>query len=52
MTDLAMQSLRQPELLSEVKQEADLLLSEDPSLSRHPALAQAVSRRLDQTSIS
>ena len=52
MTDLAMQSLRQPELLSEVKQEADLLLSEDPSLSRHPALAQAVSRRLVQTSIS
>jgi len=52
MTDLAMQSLKQPELLSEVKQEAEQLLAEDPSLSRHPALAHAVSRRLDQTSIS
>ncbi len=52
MTDLAMQSLKQPELLSEVKQEAEQLLAEDPSLSRHPALAHAVARRLDQTSIS
>jgi ATP-dependent DNA helicase RecG len=52
VTDLAMQSLRRPELLSEVKQEAELVLSEDPTLSRHPVLARAVARRLDQTSIS
>jgi ATP-dependent DNA helicase RecG len=52
MSDLAMQSLKQPELLSEVKQEAERVLAEDPKLERHPALARAVSRRLDQTSIS
>jgi ATP-dependent DNA helicase RecG len=52
MTDLAMQSLRQPELLSEIKQEAERLLSEDPKLDSHPELARAISRRLDQTSIS
>jgi ATP-dependent DNA helicase RecG len=52
MTDLAMQSLRQPELLSEIKQEAERVLAEDPDLGRHPALARAISRRLDQTSIS
>jgi ATP-dependent DNA helicase RecG len=52
MSDLAMQSLRQPELLSEVKQESERVLLEDPGLVHHPALARAVSRRLDQTSIS
>jgi len=52
MTDLAMQSLKQPELLSEIKQEADRVLQEDPNLERHPALMRAVSRRLDETSIS
>jgi len=52
MSDLAMQSLREPELLSEVKQESERVLREDPGLVRHAALARAVSRRLDQTSIS
>ncbi len=52
MSDLAMQSLRQPELLSEIKQEAQQLLAEDPDLSRHPVLARAISRRLELTSIS
>ena len=52
VTDLAMQSLRQPELLSEVKQEAESLLATDPDLSRHPELGRAVTRRLEQTSIS
>jgi ATP-dependent DNA helicase RecG len=52
MSDLAMQSLRQPELLSEIKQEAQQLLAEDPELSRHPVLARAISRRLELTSIS
>jgi ATP-dependent DNA helicase RecG len=52
LTDLAMQSLRQPELLSEIRQEAETLLAEDPELKAHPELGRAISRRLDQTSIS
>jgi ATP-dependent DNA helicase RecG len=52
MTDLAMQSLKHPELLSEIKQEADRVLQEDPNLERHPALMRAVAHRLDETSIS
>lgn len=52
MSDLAMQGLRQPELLNEVRQEAELVLAEDPDLSRHPQLAAAVTRRLELTSIS
>ena len=52
VSDLAMQSLKQPELLSEVKQEAERVLAEDPKLERHAALARAVSRRLDETSLS
>jgi ATP-dependent DNA helicase RecG len=52
MTDLAMQGLRQPELLNEVRQEAEQLLAGDPDLSRHPQLAAAVTRRLELTSIS
>ena len=52
MTDLAMRSLKEPELLSEIKQEAERVLTDDPRLERHPALARAVSRRLDETSIS
>jgi ATP-dependent DNA helicase RecG len=52
MTDLAMQTLRQPELLSEIRQEAESLLESDPDLSKHPPLARAVVRRLAQVSIS
>jgi ATP-dependent DNA helicase RecG len=52
MSDLAMQGLRQPELLNEVRQEAERLLESDPDLSRHPQIARAVSRRLELTSIS
>ena len=52
MTDLAMQGLRQPELLSEVRQEAEQLLEQDPALTRHPQLAAAIGRRLELTSIS
>jgi ATP-dependent DNA helicase RecG len=52
MSDLAMQGLRQPELLNEVRQEAELVLAQDPDLSRHPQLAAAVTRRLELTSIS
>ena len=52
MSDLAMQGLRQPELLNEVRQEAEDLLRTDPGLSRHPLLAAAITRRLELTSIS
>src|SRR6266568_1990274 len=52
MSDAAMQSLREPELLNEARQEAEALLAVDPDLSKHPALAQAVVRRLELTSIS
>jgi ATP-dependent DNA helicase RecG len=52
MSDLAMDALQRPELLSEIRQEAERLLAEDPDLSRWPALWRAAERRLDQTSIS
>jgi ATP-dependent DNA helicase RecG len=50
--DELMAALEQPQLLSEVRQEAELVLAGDPGLERHPALRAAVDRRLDQTSIS
>jgi ATP-dependent DNA helicase RecG len=52
MSDVAMQALQQPELLSEVRQEAERVLTADPGLERHHALRTAVARRLEQTSIS
>src|SRR5207244_12484894 len=52
MSDVAMQALEQPELLSEVRQEAERVLRDDPGFERHPALRAAVDRRLEQTSIS
>ncbi len=52
MSDLAMQGLREPELLSEVRQEAEGLLASDPDLTGHPLVAAAVTRRLGLTSIS
>jgi ATP-dependent DNA helicase RecG len=52
MSDLAMQALQQPELLSEVKQEAESLLQADPGFEQNPLLKAAVSRRLELTSIS
>jgi len=52
MSDAAMQALREPELLNEARQEAEALLATDRELSQHPALAQAVVRRLELTSIS
>jgi ATP-dependent DNA helicase RecG len=51
-SDYAMRVLRQPELLSEVRQEAETLLADDPDLTRWPALWEAAARRLEQTSIS
>jgi ATP-dependent DNA helicase RecG len=52
MTDVAMDSLRQPELLSEVRQEAERILASDPTLMAHQALKAAAERRLELTSIS
>jgi len=52
MSDLAMQALQQPELLSEVRQEAESLLEVDPGFKQNPLLKAAVARRLDLTSIS
>jgi len=52
MSDLAMQALQQPELLSEVRQEAESLLQTDPGFDQNPLLKAAVARRLDLTSIS
>ncbi|MEO8746002.1 MAG: ATP-dependent DNA helicase RecG [Candidatus Dormiibacterota bacterium] len=52
MSDLAMQALQQPELLSEVRQEAEEALLADPGFEHQPSLKAAVARRLDLTSIS
>jgi ATP-dependent DNA helicase RecG len=52
MSDVAMQALEHPHLLSEVREEAERVLESDPGFANHPTLLAAVARRLDQTSIS
>jgi ATP-dependent DNA helicase RecG len=52
MSDVAMQALEQPELLSEVRQEAEHVLEADPGFEHNLVLKAAVARRLEQTSIS
>lgn len=52
MSDLAMQALEQPELLNEVRQEAESILESDPTFEQQPGLKAAVARRLELTSIS
>src|SRR5215472_8843120 len=52
ISDEAMDSLQNPELLSEVRQEAEALAAEDPDLTRWPALWKAAERRLEQTSVT
>jgi ATP-dependent DNA helicase RecG len=52
MSDVAMQALEQPELLSEVREEAERLLASDPGFDENPSLKSALIRRLEQTSIS
>ena len=52
VSDLAMAGLSRPELLSEVREEAERLVDEDPDLVRWPALWQAAARRLDRASIT
>lgn len=52
MTDAAMQALQQPDLLNEVRQEAETIVMSDPGLENHPLLKAAITRRLEMTSIS
>jgi ATP-dependent DNA helicase RecG len=52
MSDLAMQALEQPELLSEVREEAERVLQADPGFEGNPVLKAAIKRRLEETSIS
>src|SRR5437016_11666711 len=52
MSDVAMDALQQPELLSEVHAEAERIVQQDPNLAHHAALKAAVQRRLELTSIS
>jgi ATP-dependent DNA helicase RecG len=52
MSDAAMAALRQPELLSEVRQEVERILESDPRFEHHPLLQATIARRLELTSIS
>jgi ATP-dependent DNA helicase RecG len=52
MTDEAMQALFQPNLLNEVREEAERVIEADPALEHSPALKAAIERRLEATSIS
>ena len=52
ISDVAMEALEQPELLSEVRQEAERILESDPSFGNHAVLKAAIARRLELTSIS
>ena len=52
LTDFGMRALEDPLLLDEAREEAERILAADPDLSGHPALRDAVRRRLQVTSIS
>jgi len=52
MSDVAMQALEQPDLLNEVRQEAENIVRSDPGLENHPLLKTTITRRLELTSIS
>jgi len=52
LTDRAMQELLNPTLINEVREEAERLVADDPDLKRHPVLAAAIQRLLDQVSMS
>jgi ATP-dependent DNA helicase RecG len=52
MSDLAMTALQQPELLNEVRQEAEAIIESDPTLDQHPPLKARVTQRLELISIS
>jgi len=52
MSDEAMQALLHPVLLNEIRAEVDRVRETDPGFDRHPLLKSAITRRLEQTSIS
>jgi ATP-dependent DNA helicase RecG len=52
MSDLAMEALLRPELLSEIRQEVEELAAGDPGLESWPPLQAAAQRRLAETAIS
>jgi ATP-dependent DNA helicase RecG len=52
MSDLAMEALLRPELLSEIRQEVEALAAGDPALEAWPPLKAAAERRLAETAIS
>ncbi len=52
ISDQAMRALGQPQLLSEAREAAESLLADDPDLTGHPLLRQAVRWRLEHTAIS
>jgi ATP-dependent DNA helicase RecG len=52
MSDIAMRALEQPDLLNEVRQEAENVVQSDPRLDNHPLLKATIARRLELTSIS
>ena len=52
LTDAAMESLRDPALLDEAREEIQRLVADDSGLDRFPALKAAATRRLEMTSIS
>jgi len=52
MSDEAMQALQHPVLLNEIRAEVDRVRETDPGFDRHPLLKSAITRRLEQTSIS
>ena len=52
LSDAAMESLRNPTLLDEARDEVRLLTAEDPQLERHPALRAAALKTLEDASIS
>jgi ATP-dependent DNA helicase RecG len=52
LTDSAMESLRHPRLLDEVREEVLALMAADPGFDSHPKLKAAAARRQEQMSIS
>src|SRR5262249_17753847 len=52
VSDIAMQALLKPQLVSQIRDEAEALLEADPELKLHPALHVAAQRRWKELAIS
>jgi ATP-dependent DNA helicase RecG len=52
MSDEAMQALERPALIDEIRAEVERVRETDPGFDGHPLLKAAITRRLEQTSIS